>query len=137
MGRIILDKKIPLEKEGHPRNANKWQDYTINLADHIQLEKGVIYRVQLKFQKSYTTLACANEGLDGITEDHWDSQSDYDYYDDDDYYYNYPSDYSWEERDDPCSNSYYYVSDRFPRRNLIVTSLGLTAKTGSDGKYVV
>ena len=52
VGRIILDKKIPLEKEGHPINANKWQDYTINLADHIQLEKGVIYRVQLKFQKS-------------------------------------------------------------------------------------
>lgn len=48
VGRIILDKKIPLEKEGHQINANKWQDYTINLADHIQLEKGVIYRVQLK-----------------------------------------------------------------------------------------
>ena len=62
VGRIILDKKIPLEKEGHPIDANKWQDYTINLADHIQLEKGVIYRIQLKFQKSYTTLACANEG---------------------------------------------------------------------------
>lgn len=137
VGRIILDKKIPLEKEGHPIDANKWQDYTINLADHIQLEKGVIYRIQLKFQKSYTTLACANEGQNGITENDWDSSFDDDNYDDDDYYYNYPSDYSWEERDDPCSNSYYYVSDRFPRRNLIVTSLGLTAKTGSDGKYVV
>ena len=137
VGRVILDKKIPLEQEGRPIDANKWQDYTINLADHIQLEKGVIYRVQLRFKKSYTTLACANEGQDGITENDWDSSFNDNYYDDDNYYYNYPSDYSWEERDDPCSNSYYYVSDRFPQKNMIVTSLGLTAKTGSDGKYVI
>lgn len=103
----------------------------------MQLEKGVIYRVQLKFRKSYTTLACASEGQEDVNEENWDSQADYDYYDSDDYYYGYPADYSWEERDDPCSNSYYYVSDRFPHRNMVVTSLGLTAKAGSDGKYVV
>ena len=138
VGRIILDKKISLEKPGVPQDNNKWQDYTINLADHIQLEKGVIYRVQLRFQKSYTTLDCAKEAQDAISEENWDeTSSEYDYYDDDDYYYSYPSDYSWEERDNPCSNSYYYVSDRFPKKNLIVTSLGVIAKAGSDGKYVV
>lgn len=137
VGRIILDKKIPLTKEGQPANTNKWQDYTINLADHIQLEKGVIYRVQLKFRKSYTTLACATEAQDRIIEEDWDSSADNEYDYDYDYYYGYPSDYSWEERDNPCSNSYYYVSDRFPSKNMVVTSLGITAKAGSDGKYVV
>lgn len=119
----MLDKKIPLIKEEQHIDASKWQDYTINLADHMQLEKGVIYRVQLKFRKSYTTLACASEGQEDVNEENWDSQADYDYYDSDDYYYGYPADYSWEERDDPCSNSYYYVSDRFPHRNMVVTSL--------------
>lgn len=138
VGRVVLDKKISLEKEGQPQDFNKWQDYTINLADHIQLEKGVIYRVQLRFQKSYTSLACAKEAQDAISNENWDEPSSgYDYYDDDDYYYSYPSDYSWEERDNPCSNSYYYVGDRFPRKNLIATSLGVTAKAGTDGKYVV
>jgi len=135
VGRTILDKKIPLVKEEQHVDTDKWQDYTINLADHIQLEKGVIYRIQLKFKKSYTTLACADEAQDGISEEDGDSPSDND---DEEYdYYGYPSDYSWEERDNPCSNSYYYVSDRFPSKNMVVTSLGITAKAGSDGKYVV
>lgn len=77
VGRIVLDKKIPLIKEEQHIDASKWQDYTINLADHMQLEKGVIYRVQLKFRKSYTTLACASEGQEDVNEENWDSQADY------------------------------------------------------------
>lgn len=135
VGRIMLNKKINLTREGQPFDANKWQDYTINLADHLQLEKGVIYQIQLKFQKSYTALPCA-KGED-LNEENEQIQKDNNFFDNDESYYGYPSDYSWEQRDDPCSNSYYYDSDRFPSKNLIVTSLGLTAKAGTDGKYVI
>ncbi|MDR1415475.1 MAG: alpha-2-macroglobulin, partial [Odoribacteraceae bacterium] len=142
VARLVLNKKINLVKEGELFDPDVWQDYTINLADHLTLEKGVIYRLELRFQRSYTGMPCARNQEDKLlTEDNWDNpqRDDYEYYDDDDgdYYYSYPSDFVWEERNDPCSNSYYYMRDRFPHRNIIVTSLGLLAKAGIDGKYAV
>lgn len=135
VGRPILNKKIVLAKEGQTIHSDKWQDYTINLADHIQLEKGVVYKVELRFKRSYTTLACnekQNPDRDDSDDQFWQGYDNYD-----EYYYGYPEDYSWEERDNPCSNSYYYVSSRFPQKNIVVTSLGITAKAGTDGKYIV
>ncbi|MDR2130522.1 MAG: alpha-2-macroglobulin [Odoribacteraceae bacterium] len=135
VARLILNKKIPLVKEDEPFNPNKWQDYTIDLTQHVALEKGVIYRVELRFQRSYTALPCVQDKEDALLskEEGDDSRNANDKYDD---YDEYSDDFVWEERDDPCSNSYYYM-DRFPRKNIIVTSLGIVAKTGSDGKYAV
>ena len=141
VSRLVLNKKINLVKAGEPFDVSRWRDYTLNLADHLALEKGVVYLVQLGFQRSYTGLPCAKESDEDET--YWEKigQDDNNYdrdYDDDDYdYYYYPSDYRWEERDDPCSNSYYYVQDRFPKKKVIATSLGMTAKAGVDGKYMV
>jgi len=39
VGRIILDKKIPLEKEGHPINANKWLRFNLNNNITLQMIK--------------------------------------------------------------------------------------------------
>jgi uncharacterized protein YfaS (alpha-2-macroglobulin family) len=137
VARPILNKKITLAKEGEPFNPDTWRDYTINLADHFTLEKGVVYRVELRFQRSYTALPCAREKEDALlAEENWDGPRD-EWEDDEDYYYGYPDDFSWSERNDPCSNSYYYMRNRFPKRNIIVTSLGLLAKAGIDGKYAV
>lgn len=137
VGRMILSKKISLEQPGKTIEPNRWYDYTINLADHVELEKGVVYRVQLKFKKSYTLLACAHSENNDLQEEYGDEELLNDYYDGGGYYFRYPDDYNWEERDDPCSNSYYYGYERFPEKNIIITSLGLTAKVGSDDKYVV
>ncbi|MDR0766315.1 MAG: alpha-2-macroglobulin [Odoribacteraceae bacterium] len=147
VARPVLDKRIDLVKEGEPFNPNKWQDYTVNLADHLALEKGVIYRVELYFRRSFTALPCARDKEDKPLKDQdWDAprRQAYDEYDDDEYdddeydeYDGYPDDFSWEERNDPCSDSYYYMKERFPWKNIIVTSLGIVAKAGIDGKYAV
>lgn len=131
--RPIFRKKIDLTKD-HPNiDLNKWNDFTINLTDFVKLDQGTVYRFRLKFKKSYTTLSCANEAPDsdyGSLD--WDNNSGYSYYSE----YNYPTGYNWEERDNPCSVS-YYVGDRFVARNIINTSLGLMAKQGSDNRYYV
>lgn len=129
--RSVFMKKIDLAAGRPDINLNKWNDFTINLSDLIKLEKGTVYRLRLKFKKSYTTLTCADENPDseyGTTD--WDNPNSYysEYY--------YPSGYEWDQRNNPCSIS-YYIGDRFEARNIINTSLGIMAKQGSDNQYYV
>ena len=131
--RPVFMKKIDLLQE-HPNiDPGKWNDFTINLAELVKLEKGTVYRFRLKFKKSYTTLACADEAPDsdyGTT--NWNGDGGYSYYSE----YDYPSGYEWSERNNPCHVS-YYVGERFASRNIINTSLGLMAKQGADNRYWV
>ncbi len=130
--RPVFRKKIDLTENASQINLNRWHDFTVDLSKLVQLEKGVIYRVEIRFRKSYTTLDCANEGNDDANfyKQDWDGENDY--------YSSYytPSDYRWEERNDPCSNS-YYTSQRFISKNIINTSLGLLAKRTTDNRYFV
>lgn len=129
--RPVFMKKIDLQKDHPDADLNRWNDFTVNLKDLVKLEKGTVYRINLKFKKSYTTLSCSDELPDSDygTRD-WDNPEDYYYYDE------YPSGYEWDKRNDPCHVS-YYNSDRFESRNIINTSLGLMAKRGADNSYCV
>ena len=129
--RPVFMKKIDLKKD-HPHiDLDKWNDFTIDLSDLVNLEKGNIYRFRLKFKKSYTILSCADESPDSDYGDtDWDNPGSYysEYY--------YPSGFDWEQRENPCHIS-YYTGDRFAARNIINTSLGIMAKQGADNQYVV
>lgn len=129
--RPIFMKTIDLQRNNPNIQLDKWNDFTIDLSQLVKLEKGGIYRIILKFRKSYTTLKCADEQPDsdyGTTD--WDNQSGYAYYNE----YFYPTGYSWSERENPNSIS-YYNSSHFAARNVINTSLGIMAKRGSDNRY--
>lgn len=131
--RPVFMQKIDLTKDHPNLDLEKWNDFTIDLSQLVKLNKGTVYRIVLRFKKSYTTLPCADELPDsdyGTTD--WNTTSDYAYYNE----YYYPSNYTWAERDNPCNVS-YYTSDRFESRNLINTSLGLMAKLGAGNRYVV
>lgn len=129
--RPIFMKKIDLQKD-HPNiNLNRWNDFTLDLSELVKLEKGTVYRIRLKFKKSYTTLSCAGEAPDSdYNSVNWD--------DPDSYYYEseYPTGYEWDKRNDPCHIS-YYNGERFEARNLISTSLGLMAKQSADNNYFI
>ena len=129
--RPVFMKKIDLQKEYPDLDLNHWHDFTLELGKMVKLEKGTVYRVRLKFKKSYTTLSCADEGPDSdYSTVNWDNP--------DTYYYEgeYPSGYEWKKRNDPCHIS-YYNGDRFEARNIINTSLGLMAKSGAGNHYIV
>lgn len=131
-GRPIFQKKIDLEKRQPNIDFSRWNDFTINLSELVKLEKGIIYRIRLKFKKSYTILDCANEGPDSqsLNENDWDNPNSY--YNE----YEYPAGYNWEQEDNPCHVS-YYRGNRFVSRNIINTSLGLLAKKGADNRYFI
>lgn len=131
-GRPVFMTRIDLTNDHPGIDLNRWNDFTINLSKLVKLEKGNVYRIRLKFQRSYTTLDCAGESDDMPASDagKWDNPNFY--YSE----YEYPEGYDWDQANNPCDVSYYNGS-RFVARNIINTSLGLLAKKGVDNSYVV
>ncbi len=133
VGKRVIRKKLALDKSG-VTDFNRWNRYTLDLAEIIQPEPGAIYQVQISFRKNYASLPCAIPSEDEefpTEEDEPGYQSDYygEYYEDE--YYYYYDDYDWRERNNPCHAS-YYTQDRFIRKNLLASDLGLIAKRGDD-----
>lgn len=143
VGKNILRKNVTLENTG-VTDLGKWNRYTLDLAKLINTEPGAIYQIKLSFKKSYSTYSCDGEetSSDEMTdlEEEADDIPDTYYYEDGYYYededYYYYGDYNWEERDNPCSSS-YYRSNRDIKKNVLASDLGLIAKRGSDKNTVV
>ena len=121
-------------------NTGTWNLYTIDLADYIDVEPGVLYKVSLGIRRSYSLYPCSNSGEESKFEEQlqqseeqsrefWDDPDNYysDIYDD--LYYGY--NFSWSDRDNPCMDAYYYPG-RGASRNILASNLGLIAKKGAD-----
>ena len=148
VGRIVHKETIKLES-GKPIDFGKWNSFSIDLSKLISVQPGAIYRVELSFRKSYSMYPCdetesdeevANneeEQLDSDNPDDEETNWDYyeDYYDEGDYYYDdYYDDY--DNRDNPCSKS-YYRQGRFVSRNVLASDMGIIAKSGTNNNFTV
>lgn len=128
----IAKQKVVL-KTNNLINYGKWNAYAIDLSKIIKSDPGAIYRVELSFKKKYSLYKCSSSTSDEEIENEdteEEVRSQYDYYNEYDYEY-----YNWEEREDPCSNSFYY--DIKVATNVIASDLGVIAKRGNNGSYVV
>ncbi len=143
-GRLVLKKTIPLNTD-RTLDLNKWNTFSIDLDELVKVDRGAIYRVELKFARKNAIYPCASEdeSLDAkmeadtneITENeiaYYDSPNGgSSYYDNDYYYYG-----RWNDRDDPCKRA-YYRKDRFASRNILASNIGIIAKKGADKEMVV
>ena len=128
-------------KDSKLSNSGKWNAYALDLSKLITPEPGAIYRVEMSFKRAYSLYACVDAAVDTQTDQERDEEevdendvnysggNDYDY---DDEYYGY---YNWEEREDPCTRSYYY--DTKIGTNILATDLGVIAKRGENKSYFV
>jgi len=138
VGKRVFKKTITLDNTG-VADLGKWNRYTLDLSTLIQTEPGAIYQVKIGFRKAYSTYTCDETEADTETTSFEDSEDTYDYdeygygYEDDYYYYD---DYNWEDRDNPCTSS-YFTSSRAIKRNILASDLGLLAKHGDDGNAMV
>ena len=138
VGRIVHQSEMKLNATKAVDYGN-WNTFSIDLSSLINAEPGAIYRVELSFRKKHSLYPCENtaDELEEIDlEDEreslsYDQPSDYYYYDDD--YYYYDDDYNWNERDNPCSKSYYSRNNRKVAKNVFASDLGIIAK-GGNGK---
>ncbi|HEY4784696.1 MAG TPA: MG2 domain-containing protein, partial [Bacteroidales bacterium] len=148
-GRLILKKTIRLDAE-KPVNFNKWNTFSIDLAELIKQEPGAIYRVELSFKKEYSVYPCGEETKDASKEnmtslqeaDRQDLENEIGFWDSPDYYYDeeyygYEGEYNWEEREDPCKPSYYRGGNTKVSRNILASDLGIIAKGSSDNALTV
>ncbi|MDR0507678.1 MAG: alpha-2-macroglobulin [Dysgonamonadaceae bacterium] len=141
-GRLVYKKTVHLEN----KNTQEWKNYSIDLSKMMQQDPGAIYRIELSFKQEYSTYPCDGEHQasnvpdetltkiqsDELTKDeenYWDSP--YSYYDNDYEWY----DYDWEERDNPCNASYYIGSERKVSCNVVMSNIGVIAKSNSDNKW--
>lgn len=129
----IAKEKIIL-KTNNILNYSKWNAYAIDLSKIIQADPGSIYRVELTFKKSYSLYKCPSSSEEENETEEEENEEEIrsidDYYSDYDYSY-----YNWEEREDPCSTSYYFETKI--ASNVIASDLGVIAKRGNNGNYVI
>ena len=137
VGRQIFNKTIELNGEGIV-DYSSWNSFSLNLDELVKTEPGAIYQVNISFTKENSMYPCTGESgkpvlknfkdtkMDNEADDTFDGYYDdyYDYYEDEYYSYN------WEDRDDPCKDSYYY--NKSVSRNFIASDLGIIAKKGND-----
>ncbi len=138
-GRPVYTGRVDL-LTGTGAGTGSWNLYTIDLSDYIDVEPGVLYKVQLGMRKSYSLLSCSQAEKPSRFEELLDEAQEMDktYYDNPDDYFDdsyeaiyYSMNFRWEDRDDPCQDA-YYSPDRNVSRNILASNLGLIAKMGED-----
>ncbi len=121
-------------------NTGAWNLYTIDLADYIDVEPGVLYKVSLGMRKSYSLYPCIDAGSvskyaemlqqsEEQSREFWNDPENYFSDSDNDLYYSF--NFNWRERENPCMDAYYYP-ERGGSRNILASNIGLLAKRGED-----
>lgn len=135
VGRPVVQKVIPLNGSGVV-DLQDWNRFTLDLSEIMETEPGAVYQVSINFRKSQALNFCAED--EQVTEEqplglgNWDdpdSPSYWDYYE-----YNYDN-YNWQQRDNPCSQSYY--TNRSISKVLFASDLGIIAKKSDLGNLKV
>lgn len=127
-------------------NLHRKNRFSLDIDKYVRTEPGAIYRVFIGFKPEYSLYTCTQ--TDSTTSEEGEDE-EYDYYggnssgstDDDDAFWRtydtwYPYGYNWEQRDNPCSRS-YFNKERFASRNILASNIGLTAKRSNNNQLFV
>ncbi|MEO1711875.1 MAG: MG2 domain-containing protein, partial [Bacteroidota bacterium] len=143
VGKVVFQKKIDLRSINPKVTPNGWNRYALDLSDFLQKDPQAIYQVRVGFRLGYADYYCGEEVLNGLdvpeplnsgqTNEAGDYESIFD-----GYYgvYGYYGGYRYNHRDDPCYPA-YYNEDQFARSNVLVSDLGMIAKSSSADEYSV
>ena len=147
VGKPIVQKTIRLDTD-KGLNLAKKNRFMLDVDQLMRAEPGAIYRVVIGFRKEYSLYNCnagklvvksdedddyeggdeAGDNISKVNDEDDDFWQRYDNY--------YPDNYSWQDRNDPCTDS-YFSKQRWATRNIIASNIGLIAKRGNDNKITV
>nr|WP_121272769.1 MG2 domain-containing protein [Pedobacter schmidteae] len=139
VGKPVIQKTIRLD-EDKALDLHKKHRFTLDLDKIIRTEPGAMYRVTIGFRREYNVFKCveAEDGAGGGDDEYNGYGEKID--EDDEFWerYNsyYPNNYRWEDRDNPCTPS-YYTNERWANRNLMASNIGLIAKRGNDNSMLI
>lgn len=127
VGHIILQKEIDLSSLSDGDNKSVWKRYALDLAPLVRLAPGSIYQVRLGFTGADTYMDCYQDiSMHESKAPYGEMVSMWEY----DYSYD---GFTWEHTEDPCYPA-YYNPEKFIRRNILSSDIGLTAKQNDVGK---
>jgi uncharacterized protein YfaS (alpha-2-macroglobulin family) len=140
LGRPVYRKTMMLDENTNV-DLKQWNAFSIDLSGMFVQDPQAIYRVKFSFKKQYSLYDCGDSQVSDITafkESESFDEAELSTWDNGEYYFDYdwPEDYNWEQRDNPCSSS-YYMSNRFPQRNLLASNLGIISKSADNREFVV
>ncbi|MEO1021982.1 MAG: MG2 domain-containing protein [Bacteroidota bacterium] len=139
VGRRVFGEVIPLATLGTV-DVGTWNNYALDLSELIDPEPGAIYQVDIDIRPQHAVYDCgleneiSNTDLSSRTWTFPEPEEKV-YWNRSDRYY-YPEGYSWRDRDNPCTISYYY-NRRAESRNVLASDLGLIAKQDANGNLAV
>ncbi|WP_417607992.1 alpha-2-macroglobulin family protein [Owenweeksia hongkongensis] len=135
VGRLVYDGTIELVSS-EAIDYGVWNNFSIDLSNYVDDKPGAIYRVLMSFERYQSLYPCGDDGAE-IKPLKRNQPS----IDDGQYYYNdwqwYEGSYNWQEKDDPCKDSYYKYYDRHISANIIASNLGMISKESADNTYDV
>lgn len=116
-------------------DLTKENAFAIDLAEILTIEDGAMYRVDFSFNQQYSNYSC-DENINNSTIIYGKKEIDTKQYDNPNYYNNdYYYSYRWNERDNPCSTSYYYNKNK--STNILATNLGAIVKRGNNNAIFI
>ena len=135
----IVQKTIRLD-EDKAVDLHKKNRFILDLDKLIRTEPGAMYRVTLGFRQQYHVYECDKTNNETSSSDSEDTGYNEGIDEDDEFWsrYNnyYPNGFTWEDKDDPCTES-YYTNERWASRNLLASNIGLIAKRGNDNNMLI
>lgn len=128
-GDIIYEEKLDISGD-KSKNLKQWNTHVLDLQKCIKPERGAIYQVSLKFDRSYAICDCPDEKEEetqsnNTAEDLWSER----YW----HTYGYRGYSTWSYHDNersPCDDSYYY--GRAVKRNILASDIGMIFKLDED-----
>jgi alpha-2-macroglobulin len=146
VGSVLFEKIISLDTTESQKD--QWIRYGLDISTLIDKNKSGLFRLEISFDRRHILYDCTGSPFDvpkikketnetDSSENGEEENSNWDYFEDnEDYdYYEY-----YDNRKNPCHPAYYkslYGHDVKVSRNVIVSDIGLIAKTGSDHKLFV
>ncbi len=138
VARPIAKKLINLQ-ENTSLNLSKWNAFSIDLKELIKPDPGAIYRIELNYRKAYSLYKCQGEKGDDTKIDelaeNYEEEEEASFWDTSQYYYEDYYGYNWQERDNPCSTSYF--RERKVAANVLASNLGVVVKKGLNHSYMI
>jgi len=139
VGKPIYRKMVRLD-ENPDTDIRQWNAFSADLTGMINSDRNAMYRVKIVFRKEYATYDCGSDekaDLKAFEDLPLMKANEASYFEGEDTYYSdYPQNYRWRDRDNPCTES-YYIYDKFPERNLLASNLGIIAKSADSRKFTV
>lgn len=139
VGRIVKQKKIPLQNLNPNASSGTWNRYALDLSQMVDTDPNAFYQIRIGFRPGYSAYFCGDNNTDVDNLTNFSENEDGSFTSIMGSYYGmggYYDGYDYDHRKDPCKPA-YYNRDRFVSRNVIPSNLGLVAKQGKDGSLFV